>query len=112
MQILLWMAVGAGAGWLSGKLMNRHGYGWLMDIVMGITGATVAGLVLSAMVTSRVAGIGLTTLVAVQGAIITTMLVAWASGKKRHAWASETVPEWRHSKREGENALSQSRETE
>lgn len=111
MQIITWIAVGAVAGWLSGKLMKRHGYGSLMDVVMGTTGALVGGFLITAMAPPAIAGIGLTTLVAIQGGILLTLLMAWASGKKRHAWASEAVPEWRHSKRKDEDALSQSRET-
>ena len=111
MQFLMWIAAGAGAGWLTGKLTKRHGYGWLMDVVMGTTGALAGGFILIAMGASGGVGIIPTTLVAIQGAILLTLLVAFASGKKRNDWASEAIPGWRHTRRKGEPALSQSRET-
>ena len=112
MRFASWIAAGAIAGWLTGKMLKRYGYSPLMDIVMGITGAVAVGFTISAMGAPGQAGILATTLVAIQGAILLTLLVALASGKKRHAWASEAVPLWRHSKRKGEPALSQSRETD
>jgi len=112
MEIAVWGAAGAVAGWLSGKLMKHHGYGSLMDTVMGVTGAVVGGGVVIAMGAPGEAGLFATTLMAIQGAILLTVLMALASGKKRLTWASEAVPDWRHSKRKGEDALSQSRETD
>jgi uncharacterized membrane protein YeaQ/YmgE (transglycosylase-associated protein family) len=42
--IIIWLIVGAIAGWLAGQIM-KHGtsYGLVGDIVLGIVGALVAG---------------------------------------------------------------------
>ncbi len=44
-SLLIFLAIGAVAGWLAGVLMKGGGYGLLMDIVLGIVGAVVGGLV-------------------------------------------------------------------
>jgi uncharacterized membrane protein YeaQ/YmgE (transglycosylase-associated protein family) len=44
-SLLIFLAIGAVAGWLAGVLMKGGGYGLLMNIVLGIVGAVVGGLV-------------------------------------------------------------------
>jgi uncharacterized membrane protein YeaQ/YmgE (transglycosylase-associated protein family) len=44
-SILAWIIIGAIAGWLAGVLVKGYGYGILGNIVIGILGAGVAGLV-------------------------------------------------------------------
>jgi uncharacterized membrane protein YeaQ/YmgE (transglycosylase-associated protein family) len=41
--LLIWLAVGAVAGWLAGTLVKGGGFGLLGDIVVGILGAFIAG---------------------------------------------------------------------
>ena len=42
-SLLIFLAIGAVAGWLAGILMKGGGFGLLMDIVLGIVGAVVVG---------------------------------------------------------------------
>jgi uncharacterized membrane protein YeaQ/YmgE (transglycosylase-associated protein family) len=44
--LIWWIIVGLVAGWAAGKVMKGSGYGVLMDIVLGIVGAVVGGLLL------------------------------------------------------------------
>ncbi len=44
--ILIWVLVGAVAGWLAGKNVKGGGFGLLGDIVVGIIGAFVGGWLL------------------------------------------------------------------
>ncbi len=44
--ILIWIIVGAIAGWLAGLLVRGAGFGLIGDIVIGIVGAFIAGWVL------------------------------------------------------------------
>jgi len=44
--LIWWIIVGLVAGWAAGKIMKGSGYGVLMDIVLGIVGAVVGGLLL------------------------------------------------------------------
>lgn len=43
-SILAWIIIGAIAGWLAGLLVKGYGFGLIGNIVVGILGAGVAGL--------------------------------------------------------------------
>jgi uncharacterized membrane protein YeaQ/YmgE (transglycosylase-associated protein family) len=43
-SILTWVVIGAIAGWLAGLLVKGYGFGLIGNIVIGILGAGVAGL--------------------------------------------------------------------
>ncbi len=42
-SLLIFLAIGAVAGWLAGILMKGGGFGLLIDIVLGVVGAVVGG---------------------------------------------------------------------
>ena len=42
-EIVIWLVIGAIAGWLAGLLIRGSGYGLIGDIVVGIVGAVIAG---------------------------------------------------------------------
>ena len=42
-SIIIFLAIGAVAGWLAGVIMKGGGFGLLGDIVIGIIGAVVGG---------------------------------------------------------------------
>ncbi|MFO1170907.1 MAG: GlsB/YeaQ/YmgE family stress response membrane protein [Hyphomicrobiaceae bacterium] len=44
--LVVWLAIGAIAGWLAGQIMKGRSFGLVGDIVVGIVGAVVAGFVL------------------------------------------------------------------
>ncbi len=48
MSVISWIILGVIAGFLGSKIVNRSGQGILMDIVLGIVGAVVGGLIFSA----------------------------------------------------------------
>lgn len=41
--LIIWLVIGAIAGWLAGLIMAGGGFGLLGNIVVGIVGAAVAG---------------------------------------------------------------------
>ena len=43
--LIVFLAIGAVAGWLAGTLMKGGGFGLLMNIVVGIVGALIGGFV-------------------------------------------------------------------
>ena len=45
-SIVIWLIVGAVAGWLAGMVVKGGGYGLLGNIVVGIIGAVIAGWLL------------------------------------------------------------------
>jgi len=44
--LIIWLIVGAIAGWLAGQVMKGGGFGLVGDIILGIVGAFVAGWLL------------------------------------------------------------------
>ena len=44
--IIIWLIVGAIAGWLAGQVVKGSGYGLIGDIIVGIIGAVIAGWLL------------------------------------------------------------------
>src|ERR1051326_6726747 len=43
MDIIVWLSVGAIAGWLAGLVVKGGGFGLVGDIIVGIVGAGIAG---------------------------------------------------------------------
>jgi len=41
--LIVWLIIGAIAGWLAGQIMSGGGFGLVGDIVVGIIGAFIAG---------------------------------------------------------------------
>ena len=41
--LVIWLAIGALAGWIAGKVMKGKGFGVIGNIVVGIIGALVGG---------------------------------------------------------------------
>jgi uncharacterized membrane protein YeaQ/YmgE (transglycosylase-associated protein family) len=46
MGIIIWLIVGAIAGWLAGLVVKGGGFGLIGDIIVGIVGALIAGWLL------------------------------------------------------------------
>ena len=85
MYILLWIVLGAIAGWVTGGLLKGNQYGVWVDIVMGIAGALGgAFLVRYGGLPGRFEIVS-TTLSAILGAVVLTVLAAFVNGRKRYA---------------------------
>jgi len=41
--LIIWLIIGAVAGWLAGTLVSGGGFGLLWDIIIGIIGAFIGG---------------------------------------------------------------------
>jgi uncharacterized membrane protein YeaQ/YmgE (transglycosylase-associated protein family) len=48
-SLVIFLAIGAVAGWLAGVLMKGGGFGLIVDIIVGIIGAVVGGMIFSAL---------------------------------------------------------------
>jgi uncharacterized membrane protein YeaQ/YmgE (transglycosylase-associated protein family) len=74
--VIAWLAVGLLAGAIAGRLARGRGYGCLPDIILGLIGAFVGGLIVSAFVNSnKTAGFFGTLGVAVLGALVLIIAV-------------------------------------
>lgn len=45
MGLLWWIIIGAVAGWLAGTLMRGGGFGFIVNVLVGIAGAVIGGWV-------------------------------------------------------------------
>ena len=65
-----WLVVGLLAGAIAGTLVRGRGYGCLVDIVVGIIGAFIGGIVVGFFLPGTVTGFVGTLIVAVLGAVL------------------------------------------
>lgn len=85
MSFLAWIVLGLIAGFIGSKIVNKHGDGLILDIILGIVGAVVGGYLFSAFGASGVTGLNLySLLVAVVGAIV-VLVVYHAVFRRRHS---------------------------
>jgi uncharacterized membrane protein YeaQ/YmgE (transglycosylase-associated protein family) len=75
MQIVWFVLVGMVAGWLAGQLMRGGGFGLLGDIVIGIVGALIGGLLFSALGVYPGGGLLGAIIVATIGAVVLIVLL-------------------------------------
>lgn len=47
MNIILYLIIGAAAGWIAGQVVRGHGFGLWSDLVVGMLGAVIGGFLLS-----------------------------------------------------------------
>ena len=85
MYFLSWIIVGSVTGWLAGKILKGNDYGPIMDIVMGIGGAVAGGLLMRSGGFAGFGGTVLTTLVAMIGGVLVTLLAGFVSGRRLYA---------------------------
>ena len=72
--LLIWLVIGAIAGWLAGVLVKGWGFGLAGNIIVGIAGAFIGGFLFDALGISTGAGLVGSILGATVGAVI--LLVA------------------------------------
>ena len=81
---IAWILIGVIAGWITGKLMKGSGYGFFMDMIVGLVGALVGGFVSSSLGFGGVGQHGLTIsiVIAVIGAVVLTALLRLITGNR------------------------------
>jgi uncharacterized membrane protein YeaQ/YmgE (transglycosylase-associated protein family) len=85
MYIFLWVVLGAVTGWITGRVLKGNQYGPLVDIVMGVAGATGGGFLMQYGGFPGRFEIVSTLLIAILGAVALTALTAFINGRKRYA---------------------------
>lgn len=82
--IIAWIIIGVLAGWITGKLMKGSGFGFLMDMVVGLVGALIGGFLASFLGFGGVGqhGLIISIVIAVIGAVILTWLLRLISGNR------------------------------
>lgn len=74
-NFILYLALGAVAGWLAGKLMRGGGFGLLWNIIIGVLGGFIGGWLMHRVGIEK-AGILWELIVAVIGAVILLFVVS------------------------------------
>ncbi len=75
MSIIIWLVIGAIAGWLAGLLVKGGGFGLIGDIVVGIIGAFIGGWIAGVMGISIGGGMVASIITAVIGAVILLVIL-------------------------------------
>ncbi len=75
MNIILYLLLGAVAGWLAGQIMRGGGFGLLWNIIIGIIGGFIGGWLMSLLHIQK-AGLLWELIVAVIGAIVLLFVVS------------------------------------
>ena len=71
MSFLTWVVLGLLAGFIGSKLVNKRGEGIVLDILLGIVGSVVGGILFNALGARGVSGLNLYSLmVAVLGSVV------------------------------------------
>jgi uncharacterized membrane protein YeaQ/YmgE (transglycosylase-associated protein family) len=86
MSIIGWIVLGLIAGFIASKIVNRHGEGVILDIVIGIVGAVIGGWLMTAFGGTGVDGFNLySMLVAIVGAVVLLLVVHLIRGSRSTA---------------------------
>ena len=86
MSFLAWIILGLIAGFLGSKIVNKHGDGLILDLILGIVGAVAGGFLFRAFGASGVTGLNLYSLVvAVIGAILVLVIYHALCRRRRNA---------------------------
>jgi uncharacterized membrane protein YeaQ/YmgE (transglycosylase-associated protein family) len=74
-SILAWIILGLISGFVASKIVNRTGEGFILDVILGVVGAIVGGLLFAQFGAPGVTGLNLYSMfVAVIGAIVVLIL--------------------------------------
>jgi len=73
--LIIWLVIGAIAGWLAGQLVKGYGFGLVGNIVVGIVGALIAGWLLPRVGFVFIGGVIAEIINAVIGAVILLLVI-------------------------------------
>ncbi len=83
MSVIAWIILGLIAGFIGSKIVNKSGEGLILDIVLGIVGAIVGGVLFSFFGASGITGLNIYSLiVAVIGSIVVLWLYHMITGSR------------------------------
>lgn len=73
--LIIFLAIGALAGWLAGLIMKGFGFGLIGNMIVGIVGAVVGGYLFGALGISAGGGLAGSLITAVIGAVVLLVIV-------------------------------------
>ena len=75
MHFIVFLIIGGLAGWLAGRIMSGHGYGPIVDVILGVIGGLLGGWIVSALLGIQTTGLIASFIVALIGACILVAIV-------------------------------------
>jgi len=80
--VIAWIVIGVIAGWITGKLMRGSGYGFFMDMIVGLIGAVVGGFIAThvGIAPPGQQGMIVSIIIAVIGAVVLTWILRLITG--------------------------------
>lgn len=84
MSVIAWIVFGLVTGFVASRIVNQHGQGCILNVVLGIVGAFVGGFIFT-----RIGGNGITgfnvysMFVAIVGAIVVLVAYHAITGRRR-----------------------------
>ncbi len=75
--LIIWIVIGAIAGWLAGQIVKGYGFGLVGNIIVGIVGALIAGWLLPMIGFVLVGGYLAAIINAVIGAVILLVVIGF-----------------------------------
>ena len=84
MSVLGGIVLGLLAGWIASHIVDNHGKGPVLDMVLGIVGALVGGRIFMVLGAAPVSGVNIYSLfVSVVGAVVVLVVYHAAMGNRR-----------------------------
>lgn len=87
--------MGTVAGWIAGKLMRGGGFGFIINVVVGIAGAIVGGWVFGLLGITTGNGITGNLVISLVGAILLLWIISIFKKKKYSEWPEEKLISFR-----------------
>ena len=83
MSVLAWIVLGLIAGFIASMVVNKHGGGMLLDIVLGVVGAVIGGFLFNQFGAAGVTGFNIySLLVAIIGAVVVLAIYHAIAGRR------------------------------
>ena len=86
MQLIIFLIIGGIAGAVAGRLMSGHGYGIIMDVLLGIVGSFVGGLLVSSIFGITGGGLIMSFVVALIGACLVVGILHLVTGRRLRSY--------------------------
>ena len=84
MGVISWIILGLIAGFVGGKIVNKQGQGFWLNIALGIVGALVGGFLFDLIGASPVTGLNIySMIVAIVGSIVVLLVYNAVTGRRR-----------------------------
>ena len=77
-----WIILGLIAGWATGRLVRGTGYGIIFDVVLGMVGAIIGGLIMSQLGLAAAGGFFYTLTVAIIGSVLLVAVTRLLTGRR------------------------------